>query len=136
MSEHVDGMNSAHGAPYGEQIANVPAHTHEENARKFFEQHPEQAVSRIHRRGDNPVFVHYEDMPYLSENPSDKLDKILAKIEDEGEYVPTYEELADHFNQGLIAEGRQPVFSAQMLAAQSAAELRKKQKARKKKKRK
>lgn len=186
MNEHVDGMNSAHAAPYdvqnkgvidwtesegeqaarmakvhetyGEQIARVPAHTHEENARNFFDREPDQTVSRCQRiRGANPEFVHfddaaflhkepvkkargmdpnftvYEDMTYLSENPADKIEKILQKLEDEGLDEPTNEQLADHFNQKLIAQGRNPVFSAQMLAAQNAAALRKQQQNRKKK---
>lgn len=48
----------------------------------------------------------------------------------------TNEAMADYLNQELIAEGRAPVFSPQMLSAVAAAELRKKQKNRKKSKRK
>ena len=194
MTEHVDGMNSAHGAPYvgeektigvidynesegeqaarmakvhetyGEQIARVPADAHAEKAAMFFAQattsdddfavtieepkgesvfsagYPEQMVCRAHRvgaRGETPHIVYLDDAGFLPKNESEKrIDEILEKIEAEGDDEVTNEQLADHFNQELIAQGRNPVFSAQMLAAQNAAALRKQQQSRKKKKRK
>nr|DAF93655.1 MAG TPA: hypothetical protein [Myoviridae sp. ctshb19] len=59
-----------------------------------------------------------------------------AALDALGDDEPTNQDIADFLNGQLVAEGRAPVYSATMLAAQNAAMLRAEQKRKKKSKRK
>lgn len=59
-----------------------------------------------------------------------------AALNELGDVEPSNQDVADFLNGQLVAEGRAPVFSATMLAAQNAAMLRAEQKRKKKSKRK
>jgi hypothetical protein len=157
--------NSAYAAAYTRQ-SHAKNLTHDEKARLFWSQHTPGQLAGLEKLADDLVIAARPEPIEIKANISmgspdleldadgnpttlesamalDAVDALCAaederwkKEIEEMEIDFSKESIVEMLNEELVAEGREPFYSVQMLSAQASAALRKKQKAGKKKKRK